>query len=177
MNPGTLTVSKTSALHNAIRIHEEHNEKLKYFHETNAIKKVLKSQIIGAMESVYIKELIKRSTETVLYNIPKIFTFLFDQYSQIKYDHLKQEQNKIENFAYSLTGSPIVIFNNTEDLVSLSEVTKLPKSQRQIITYGLKILKCTGEFDTSLTTWYNLEPAGTPDTIFKRISQMHTTMF
>ena len=54
-----------------------------------------------------------------------------------------------------------MIFNAIKDLVSLSIAAKLPKSQQQIITYGLNILKSTGEFDTSLTKWYNLVPAET----------------
>ena len=40
VHPGTLTISKNSVLHDAIRIHEDHNEKLKHFHETNAIKNI-----------------------------------------------------------------------------------------------------------------------------------------
>ena len=164
VHPGTLTISKNSALHDAIRIREEQNEKLKYFHERDTIKNVLKSHIRGAMESVYIKKRIDPSTETILHDIPKIFTFLFDQYGQIKYKHLRQEENKIKNFEYSLTDLPIVIFNVIEYLVSLSEAAKLPKSQQQIITYGLNILKHTREFDTSLTnlapadsTWHNFK--------------------
>ena len=44
-------------------------------------------------------------------------------------------------------------------MVSLLIAVKLPKSQQLIITYGLNVLKSTGEFDTSLTTLYNLAPA------------------
>ena len=93
-----------------------------------------------------------------MHDIPEIFTFLFDQYGQIGYEHLRQEENKIENFEYSMTDPPIVIFNAMEDLVRLSTAAKRPKSQQQIIMYGLNIFKRTGEFDTSLTTWYNLAP-------------------
>ena len=57
--------------------------------------KQLKKQIIGSIESVYIKELINPSTKTILHNIPKILIFLFDQYGQIEYEYLRQEANKI----------------------------------------------------------------------------------
>ena len=78
------------------------------------------------MKSVYIKELINPSAEIILYNTPKIFIFLFDWFDQIEYKHLKQEENKIENFEYSLNNPAIVICNAIEDLVSLSEAAKLP---------------------------------------------------
>ena len=115
-----------------------------------------KSQIIGAMDSTYIKELINSSTETILHDIPQIFTFLFDQYGHIKYEYLNQEENKIENFTFHITNPPIDIFNAIEDLVSPFIAAKLPKLQQHIITCGLNILKNTVEFDTSFTKWYNL---------------------
>ena len=152
---------ENSALHDAIHIHEEHNEKRKYFHETTTIENVLNSHIIWSLESVYIKELMNPSTETILYDISKIFTFLLNQYRQIEYEHLRQEQNKIKNFEYSITDPPILIFNAIEDLVSLSIAGKLPKSQQQIIIYALNIFKQTGELGKSLTTWYNLAPVDT----------------
>ena len=57
VHPGQLKMSENSALHHAIRIRKEHNEKLKHLHETTTIENVLKSQIIGYIESVYFKEL------------------------------------------------------------------------------------------------------------------------
>ena len=38
VHPGKLTIPQNSALHDAIRLCEEHNEKLKHFHETIAVK-------------------------------------------------------------------------------------------------------------------------------------------
>ena len=148
---------ENSDLHDTKHILEEHNKKLKHFHETSTITYVLKSQIIGSIESIYINDLINPSTVIILYNIAKKFTILFDQCRQIKYEYLRQVENKIENFEYSMIDPPIVIFNVIEDLVSLSIAAKLPKSQQQIIN----IFKQIGEFDTSLTTWYNLAPADT----------------
>ena len=46
----------------------------------------------------------------------------------------------------------IAIFNAIEGLYNLA-------TQQQIINYGTDILKNTGEFDTSLTTWFNCPPA------------------
>ena len=90
-----------------------------------------------------VKELINSSTATILYDIPQFFTFLFDQYGRIEYEHLKEEENKIENFNQNIINTPFVIFNAIEDLISLSKAAKLPKLQQHIIKYGLNILKCT----------------------------------
>ena len=54
---------------------EKRNKKFKHFPETIAVENVVKSQIIEAIESIYIKELINTSTETSLHDILKVSTF------------------------------------------------------------------------------------------------------
>ena len=117
---------------------------------------VLKSQIIGAIDSVYIKELIKSSTKTILHDIFKISHFDLTNMIKSNTNISNKKTTKL-----SLTDPPIAIFNTIEDLVSLSIAAKLPKSQQQIKTCESNIFKSTGEFDTSLTKWYNLAPADT----------------
>ena len=56
VHPGKSTIPDNSALHDAIRLCEEHIQQLNHFHETLAVENVLKSQIIGAIDSVNIKE-------------------------------------------------------------------------------------------------------------------------
>ena len=65
---------------------------------------------------------------------------------------------------------PVIFYNAVQDLVK-------PKSWQYIITYGLNMLKQTGEFDTSLTTWHNLPPADVTDIFSNNIPQKHTTIF
>ena len=73
--PEKLQIPNNSAPHDAIRMHEEHNKTIKHFHEIIAVENVLKSQIIGAIDSVYIKERINKSTETILHDTPKFSLF------------------------------------------------------------------------------------------------------
>ena len=75
LHPGKLTLPDSSVLQYTIRLCEEHIQQLHYFHETITVENALKSHIIGAIDSVYIKELINSSTETILHDISKIFTF------------------------------------------------------------------------------------------------------
>ena len=81
-----------------IRICEEYNQQVNSIREIFAVENPLKSQIIGAIEPIYIKELINSSTESILHDKQQIFTFLFDLYGRIDYNHLKQEENKIKKF-------------------------------------------------------------------------------
>ena len=76
IHAGILTIPDGSALHNVIRFCKEHIQQLNHFHETLAVENALQRQIIGAIDSTYIKELINPSTETILYHIMIYFDFV-----------------------------------------------------------------------------------------------------
>ena len=83
---------------------------------------------------------------------------LFQQYGQVPYHRLREEEEKVQNFIYNTTDPPIVIFNAIEELSNLSKTANLEKLQQQITNYGLEILRQNGEFKTSITTWINKPP-------------------
>ena len=79
----------------------------------------------------------KISTEIILHSISKNFQFLFDCYSCVEYNWLKNEEFKLENFDYNVNDPLVVV----EDLMNSVTTTKLLKSQQQIITYDRNIWK------------------------------------
>ena len=60
----------------------------------------------------------------------------------------------MHNFVFNTNDPPIILLNTIEDLSNLSKAANIEKSQQQIINYGLKILRQNGEFETSMTTWF-----------------------
>ena len=71
--------------------------------------------------------------------------------------------------SFNVNDPPIVIFNVIEDLSQLATAANLEKLQQQIISYGIELLISTGEFSTSLTTWFNCPPADMTWATFKKI--------
>ena len=59
---------------------------------------------------------------------------------------------------WTLSDPPVTIFNAIEALVELAEAANLPKSQAQIINYGLAIIRKTSDFEHALTEWYSRPP-------------------
>ena len=59
------------------------------------------------------------------------------------------------NFIYNTSDPPIILFHAIEGLSNLSKAANIKKLQRQVINYGLEILRQNGEFETSMTTWFH----------------------
>ena len=63
-------IPKGTQMSNAIQLHEKHNQKFKFCRERASIENTLNSQIMTAVDSLYITELKNSSTEIILLNIP-----------------------------------------------------------------------------------------------------------
>ena len=48
----------------------------------------------------------------------------------------------------------MTIFTAIEDLVEVAEAAQLPKSNAQIVNYGLYIVRKTSDFEHALTSWF-----------------------
>ena len=78
---------------------------------------------------------------------------------------------------YNVNDPLVVIFNAIEDLANIASAANLEKLQQQIINYGIKMLKETGEFETSLTTWFDRSPAELTWANFKKhFNQAHANL-
>ena len=84
-HPGELKIKENIPLHKAIIMQELYNEKLNLFRETAAIKSAIKSQIVTAINPIYLKELKNITTETIENTIAQILTHLFQRYGQVPY--------------------------------------------------------------------------------------------
>ena len=76
-HPGKLKIKENTPLHKVIIIQELHNEKLNLFRETAAIESSIKSQIVTAINPIYLKELKYSTTETIKHTIAQILIHLF----------------------------------------------------------------------------------------------------
>ena len=65
---------------------ELYNEKLNLSCETAVIESAIKSQIVAAINPIYLKELKNSTTETIEHTISQILTHLFLRYGQVPYD-------------------------------------------------------------------------------------------
>ena len=84
---------------------------------------------MSAIELLYLKEFTNTSTEKNN-GIAKIFNLLFKQNGRIKYEHLKNKKEKIEQFTYTINDPPVVFYNAIKHVISLSNAANLQKPQQ-----------------------------------------------
>ena len=80
MHPGDVKIAENTPLHEAIIMRELQIKKLNLFREAASIETTTKSQIVAAINSIYLKELKNSTTETIEETISQILMHLFQQY-------------------------------------------------------------------------------------------------
>jgi hypothetical protein len=155
VHPGQLVIPDQTALHEAVRRRDEHNDNIRLFRETIDVKNALMKQIISTIEPRFIKELKNVHTDSITQSIHQGLTFLITRYGNVDSRRLKQEEDRVRHFSWNIIDPPVVLFNLIEDLEIIAEAAMNEKSNTQLVNYGLDIIRDTGEFETSLLTWYN----------------------
>ena len=62
----------------------------------------------------------------------------------------------MSSFYWDINDPPVTMFNKIEDLANLAEAAGMPKTDAQIVNYGINLIKKTNNFEQALLTWYNL---------------------
>ena len=159
LRPGALLIPPFTANHETIRLQGEHEQAKETFNDCMAVKKTLIKQIVAAVDAEYLKELRDPDTNSINMDIPDILDHLFVRYGFVTPEALATEEASMATFYWDLRDPPVIMFNKIEDLIGLSAAAGMPKTEAQIINYGLGIIKRTNDFEQALLNWYNL-PAG-----------------
>ena len=110
-------------------------------------------QITTTVETDYIEELHNPLTDNITRPIPEVLTFLFTRYGFLDSRRLTKEEDKVRDFSWKISDTPVVFFNLIEDLEIIAEAARNVKSDTQKVNYGVDIVRDTNEFETSLLTW------------------------
>ena len=134
---------------------------LHLFYQTVNLKKKLKSQITSAIESEYLEELRDRTTNTFQDDIPHIFTFLFNNYGNVRPDDPKAEEKSILDMTLTAFDPLTKLFCRIEDLNELAIAAQSPNTQQQLINLGLDVIINTNDYTRALEEWFGLPGAQT----------------
>ena len=157
--PAALQIPPFTAQHDAIRLRGEHEEDMDTYRDCIAVKKALIKQIVAAVDTEYLKELRDPTTNSITLHVYEVLEHLFTTYGQVSAEVLAMEEASMNAFYWDLNDPPTVMFNKIEELQNLSTAAGMPKTEAQIINYGLAIIKRTNDFERALIEWYNLPDA------------------
>ena len=175
-HPGQLQIPAGTPQREAIRLREEHRENIRIFRETLDVETVLTKQVVNAIAPEYLKELRDPFTDKIDVTIFEVLTHLFDTYGLVDSVTLDECETKVKTMFWTLSDPPVTIFNAIEALVELAEAANLPKSQAQIINYGLAIIRKTSDFEHAQTGWYSRPPVEHTWQNFNPISLLRTVL-
>lgn len=176
-HPGALVIQAGTALHEAVRLREEHAEHIRVFRESIDVKTALMKQITSTIDNDYLKELRDEVTNTITMSIPDVLAFLFRRYGKVDSNKVSNEETKVKEFSWNIVDPPVCIFNLIEDLKSVANAAGVPKTEAQLINYGLDIVRNTGEFENGLIAWEALIPANKTWSTFKNhFTDAHTAL-
>jgi hypothetical protein len=142
-----------------VRLREEHVEEVRLFREVLGVEQAIKKQLTAALDPEYLAELRHADSNTIMLPIPEILEHLFTHYGQVDSTVLDIAETKVKQYQWNIHDQPVLFYNEIEDLVSLTQAANLPKSELQIVNFGLDIIRKTGDFEKALTEWYGRPPA------------------
>ena len=123
--------------HEAAWLLEDHNEKLYIFHEVLKIENILKSQTLHAIEPIYFSPLINKNINKIDKTISERFKHKFGQIDFTQVELLERR---------GISNPPDIFYNIIEELITFAEDVNLTKTNNQLLSHGLKIIRSTGDF-------------------------------
>jgi len=152
-HPGALVIPAGTALHEAVRLREEDAEHIRVFRESIDVKTALMKHITSTIDNDYLKEHRDEVTNTITMSIPDALAFLFRCYGKADSDKVSTEETKVTEFSWNIVDPPVCIFNLIEGVRSVANAAGVPKTEAQLINYGLDIVRtmshCLGSTCTS----------------------------
>ena len=118
------------------------------------VKKALVRQIVASVDGQYLDELRDQTTNTITKTIPEILEHLFENYSDVTSQDIIQAEDKIRQYFWNISEPPMCFYHLIDDLQLLSKAAKIPKTDMQMINYGIDIIQKTGDMEKGLVDWF-----------------------
>ena len=152
--PATLVVPPGTTAHETSRLTREYQEAQRAFREATDVKKALIKQIVKAIEPKYLRTLRNTETNSITRDIPEILAYLFQRYGKVTPDALNAKEMEVRTFIYNLQEPLVTLYDQVEDLQKLGDAANMPYTTRQIVNFGVQLIRNTHDFQDGLKTWF-----------------------
>ena len=62
-------------------------------------------------------------------------------------------EKKLQDFTWDINDPPDIFYDMIENLITVAEDANLTKTNNQLVSYSLKIIHSTRDFENGLLTW------------------------
>ena len=126
VHPGALHIPAGTAQHEAIRLRDEHKERIRVYREALGVQQALLKQIVAAVDEEYLKELRNEHTNAITLTIPEILSHLTTTYGQVDSSDLRKQEEQLTLFHWNVNDPPAEMYNLVENLVKASIAAGMP---------------------------------------------------
>ena len=154
-HPGPLTLPAGAGVTNLQReiARDDHKENLRVFHECVNVEKALIKQLNKALPPEYLKQYRNIHSNTITTSLTVILTTLFTRYGQVSDTYLREVEEKLRSRVFDITEPLVVLYNEIEDLHSLSIAAQNEFTETQLVNLGIQLIKNFNDFERGLDDW------------------------
>ena len=108
---------------------------------------------------MYLRGFRNPHTNTITTDIPTLLEHLFTTYGAVEPEALNEQEDLLRQKVLHIGQSLILLFNEVGELQELATASGNPVSLVQLLTIGIQLIKNVDDFETGLTTWFDLPTA------------------
>ena len=156
LQPAILDIPVNATAPIATRLRSEYDESKILWREVVDIERAIIKQLVKAIEPKYLKALRNSTTNVINKSIPEIFRYLFKKFGSIDSEQLMTEERTVRDMVYSLQDPLVTLYDAIEELERLGQAADNPYTAKQLIAFGLEVLRNTREFEEGIRAWNRL---------------------
>ena len=151
--PARLTLPATATAVEAAIARGERQDQIREYRECAEVENVLLRHIATAIEDRYIESLKNEHTGLIDSDIPTVLQHLQTRYGTVQASEVKEEEDNVLKLDFNPSDSLVILFNPIEKLQKLATKAKMPYTEKQLINFGLTIIRNTRDFEKGLLEW------------------------
>ena len=137
-----------------IAVHQKaHEEAKKKYNKYQALHRVLRNQLVSAIEPCYLDPIRCELTDMVNAPITEIITFLQDSYGKMTVNEIEQVTTNIKNFAYDPSKSINILITAIQEHADLLKIAGAGLKDKQIQDLAFFLINKYQIFKDALINW------------------------
>lgn len=169
VHPGPFVIPNGNNITNMHReiARDQHKESVRVFQEVNAVQKAQIKQISKAVPELYLKQFQNVHSNAITITVGELLQSLITTYGKVDDDELQKAYDELKTKVFDISEPLIAMYNEVEELKSLSIAASNEYTERQLVNLGIKLIKNMGEFEIALGTWLSMPVAARTWLAFK----------
>ena len=130
-----------------------HEEEKKKYNKFQALKRILRNQLVSAIQPEYLDPIRCEITDMVNEEVPEIIKFLQNAYGKMSVNEIEEETARIRNFAYDPTTSINILLTAIQKHADILKIAGAELRDTQIQTLAYYLLNKYDLFRDALKAW------------------------